>query len=163
MRFTRRAFLGTAGVAVLASQIRPAQAAPVNVAGIYRSHDPAEENYIYSHLEFLQRSKGMNLVGTVTQIEVLLNAGVDPVNKSAEIDELLRGGPIETDTRPKGVFQTKALGDLTQLIAMSRYLGYACVGLVLALVSTTTVVTMAVTVRGAPRAARLFCRQQAIM
>ena len=30
--------------------------------------DPAEENYIYSHLEFLQRSKGMNLVGTVTQL-----------------------------------------------------------------------------------------------
>ena len=114
----------------------------VNVAGIYRSDDPAEENYIYSHLDFLQRSKGMNLVGTVTQIEVLLNEGVDAVAKSAEIDDLLRGGPIETDTRPKGVFQTQALGDLTQLIAMSHYLGYACVVLVLALVSTTTVMSV---------------------
>ena len=114
----------------------------VNVAGIYKSDDPAEENYIYSHLDFLQRSKGMNLVGTVTQIEVLLNEGVDPLAKSTEIDELLRGGPIETDTRPKGVFQIKALGDLTQLIAMSHYLGYACVGLVLALVSTTTVMSV---------------------
>jgi len=114
----------------------------VNVAGIYRSDDPAEENYIYSHLEFLQRGKGMNLVGTVTQIEVLLNEGVDPVAKCKEIDDRFRGGPVETDTRPKGVFQANCLGDLTQLIGMAHYLGYACVGLVLALVATTTVMSV---------------------
>ena len=114
----------------------------VNVAGIYTSNNPAEENYIYSHLEFLQRGKGMDLVGTVTQIEVLLNNGIDPVAKSAEIDELFRGGPVETDTRPKGVFQAKSLGDLTQLIGMAHYLGFACVGLVLALVATTTVMSV---------------------
>ena len=114
----------------------------VNVAGIYTSKNPAEENYIYSHLEFLQRGKGLDLVGTVTQIEVLLNNGIDPVAKSAEIDELFRGGPVETDTRPKGVFQAKSLGDLTQLIGMAHYLGYACVGLVLALVATTTVMSV---------------------
>ncbi len=114
----------------------------VNVAGIYKSDDPAEENYIYSHLEFLQRGKGMNLVGTVTQIEVLLNDGVDPVAKCKEIDDKFRGGPVETDTRPKGVFQAQSLGDLTQLIGMAHYLGYACVGLVLALVATTTVMSV---------------------
>jgi putative ABC transport system permease protein len=114
----------------------------VNVAGIFTSDDPAEENYIYSHLEFLQRGKGMDLVGTVTQIEVLLKDGVDPIAKSREIDDMFRGGPIETDTRPKGVFQAKSLGDLTQLIGMAHYLGYACVGLVLSLVATTTVMSV---------------------
>jgi len=114
----------------------------VNVAGIYQSDDPAEENYIYSHLEFLQRSKGMNLVGTVTQLEILLNEGVDPVAKCKEIDDKFRGGPVETDTRPKGVFQAKSLGDLAQLIGMAHYLGYACVGLVLALVATTTIMSV---------------------
>lgn len=114
----------------------------VNVAGIYTSDDPAEENYIYSHLDFLQRGEGMNLVGTVTQIEVLLSSGVDPATKCKQIDEMFRGGPVETDTRPKGVFQAKALGDLTQLIGMAHYLGYACVGLVLALVATTTVMSV---------------------
>ncbi|MCH7989620.1 MAG: ABC transporter permease [Planctomycetes bacterium] len=114
----------------------------VNVAGIYTSDNPAEENYIYSHLEFLQRGKGMNLVGTVTQIEILLNEGVDPVAKCREIDDMFRGGPVETDTRPKGVFQAKSLGDLTQLIGMAHYLGYACVGLVLSLVATTTVMSV---------------------
>ncbi len=114
----------------------------VNVAGVYRSDNPAEENYIYTHLEFLQRGKGIDLVGTVTQIEVLLNEGIDADGKCAEIDDLLRSGPVETDTNPKGVFQAKALGDLTQLIGMAHYLGYACVGLVLALVATTTVMSV---------------------
>lgn len=114
----------------------------VNVAGVFTSEDPAEENYIYSHLEFLQRGKGMNLVGTVTQFEILLNEGVDPVTKCKEIDDHFRGGPVETDTRPKGVFQARSLGDLTQLIGMAHYLGYACVGLVLALVATTTIMSV---------------------
>ena len=114
----------------------------VNVAGIYASDDPAEENYIYSHLEFLQRSKGMNLVGTVTQMEILLNEGVDPITKCREVDDMYRAGPVETDTRPKGVFQARSLGDLNQLIGMAHYLGYACLGLVLALVATTTVMSV---------------------
>lgn len=114
----------------------------VNIAGIFSSDDPAEENYIYSHLEFLQRSKGMNLVGTVTQLEILLDEGVDQIEKCKEIDDKFRGGPVETDTRPKGVFQAKSLGDLTQLISMAHYLGHACVGLVLALVATTTLMSV---------------------
>ncbi len=114
----------------------------VTVAGIFSSDDPAEENYIYSHLEFLQRGRGMNLVGTVTQLEVLLHDGVNLIAKCKEIDDTLRGGPVDTDTRPKGVFQANSLGDLAQLIGFAHYLGYACVGLVLALVATTTVMSV---------------------
>ena len=91
---------------------------------------------------FLASERGSYITGTVTQIEVLLNEGVDPVAKCREIDDKFRGGPVETDTRPKGVFQAKSLGDLTQLISMAHYLGYACVGLVLALVATTTVMSV---------------------
>lgn len=114
----------------------------VRVAGIYSSDDPSEEHYIYTHLDLLQRRPGFNVDGTVTQLEVLLEPGVDAETKRKEIDELLRSGPSETDTRPKGVFQAKSLGDLTQLIELSRYLGFACVGLVLALVATTTIMSV---------------------
>ncbi|QDU03627.1 outer membrane-specific lipoprotein transporter subunit LolE [Gimesia chilikensis] len=114
----------------------------VNVAGIYRSNNPAEENYIYSHLEFLQRRQGANLVGTVTQLEVLLQPGADLEAVSIRIDDLYRAGPVETNTRSKGVFQAKSLGDLSQLIEMAHYLGLACVGLVLALVATTTLMSV---------------------
>lgn len=114
----------------------------VNVAGIYRSENPAEENYIYSHLEFLQRRQGANLVGTATQLEVILVPGTDPTQVSTAIDERYRKGPVETNTRAKGVFQAKSLGDLSQLIEMAHYLGLACVGLVLALVATTTLMSV---------------------
>jgi putative ABC transport system permease protein len=114
----------------------------VHVAGIFKSHDPAEENYIYSHLDFLQRGKGQDLVGTVTQHEVLLKPGVDAVAKARQIDDLFRGGPVQTDTRPKGVFQAKSLGDLAQIIGLTHYLAYACVAVVLALVATTTVMSV---------------------
>ena len=49
---------------------------------------------------------------------------------------------METATRPKGVFQAASLGDLAQLVELAHYLGYACVGLVLALVATTTVMSV---------------------
>jgi putative ABC transport system permease protein len=114
----------------------------VQVAGVFTSHDPAEENYIYSHLDFLQRRNKEDFVGTVTQHEVLLAPGVDPTAKAEQIDAMFRGGPVATDTRPKGVFQAKSLGDLTQLIRLARYLAYSCVGLVLALVSTTTLMSV---------------------
>ncbi|QGQ26567.1 FtsX-like permease family protein [Gimesia benthica] len=114
----------------------------VNVAGIYRSNNPAEENYIYSHLEFLQRRQGAYLVGTVTQLEVLLQPDADLEAVSTRIDDLYRAGPVETNTRSKGVFQAKSLGDLSQLIEMAHYLGLACVGLVLALVATTTLMSV---------------------
>ncbi|MEC9091725.1 MAG: ABC transporter permease [Planctomycetota bacterium] len=114
----------------------------VVIAGVFSSEDPAEENYIYSHLEFLQRSKGMNLVGTVTQLEILLNQSINAEQVCKTIDSKYKAGPVETDTRPKGVFQAKSLGDLTQLISMTHYLGFACVGLVLALVATTTLMSV---------------------
>lgn len=114
----------------------------VSVAGIYTSDDQAEENHIYTHLDFLQRSKGRNLVGSVTQIEIFLDPDVDPETKCREIDNAFRSGQIATDTRTKGAFQAKSLGDLTQLIRLSHLLGYACVGLVLALVATTTLMAV---------------------
>ena len=114
----------------------------VNVAGIYTSDDPAEENYVYAHLDFMQRRKGNDSVGTVTQFEILLEPGVDAAAKCREIDDAFRGAQIQTDTRPKGVFQARSLGDLRSPISMSHFLGYACVGLVLALVATTTIMSV---------------------
>jgi len=114
----------------------------VEVAGVYEADDPAEENYIYTHLAFLQQRHGRDLTGSVTQIEVHLDESADAMATGLAIDDMFRSGQVETDTRPKGAFQLKSLGDLSQLISMSRYLGLACVGLVLALVATTTLMSV---------------------
>jgi putative ABC transport system permease protein len=114
----------------------------VDVAGIFSSENPAEENYIYTHLDFLQRTRGQDLVGTVTQLEVVLGEETNAEATARAVDEMFRRGPVEVDTRSKGAFQARSLGDLTQLIRLSHYLGYACVGLMLALVGTTTLMAV---------------------
>lgn len=111
----------------------------VTVAGIFESPVPAEESMIYTHLEFLQRTRGLNSVGTATQMEVLLEDSTDAQSACKLIDDLYRGGPVATNTRTKGAFQAKAVGDLVELVGFTRYLGLACVVMVLGLVATTTV------------------------
>lgn len=114
----------------------------VTIAGIYTSPVPAEENFLYCHLPFLQYTPSLHAVGTVTQFEVELDDSADAEVVRREIDDLFHGGPIVTDTRPKGIFEANAVGDLIELIGFARYLGFACVGLVLALVGTTTLMAV---------------------
>jgi len=114
----------------------------VQVAGVFTSPVPAEENLIYTGLEFLQYTRGLDSAGLVTQHEVHLTENADPDQVASAIDEALRAGPVATTTRRKGAFQTSTLSDLVDLIGFAHYLGYACVGLVLALVATTTVMAV---------------------
>jgi putative ABC transport system permease protein len=114
----------------------------VVVVGIFRSSSPSEDNFIFTHLDFLQRAKGANSVGTVTQFEVALDETADPDGVARQIDATFRAGPVGTSTRSKGVFQRDTLSDLAELIGFAHWLGYACVGLVLSLVATTTVMAV---------------------
>jgi len=114
----------------------------VYVAGVFRSAVAAEDSLIYTHLDFLQRTQGADATGQVTQLEVRLAEGAEPEAVAAAIDETFHAGPVGTTTRGKGVFQTSTLADLVDLVAFARWLGYGCLGLVLALVATTTVMAV---------------------
>lgn len=114
----------------------------VEVAGIFQSTVPAEENLIYTSLKFLQYTRGLDAAGLVTQHEVLLSAEADPDRVASQIDATLRSGSVATKTRRKGAFQASTLSDLVDLIGFAHWLGYACVGLVLSLVATTTVMSV---------------------
>lgn len=114
----------------------------VVVQGVFRSSAAAENNLIYTHLEFLQRARGADDVGTVTQLEVHLNDTAAPDTLAKQIDQEFRAGPVGTTTRTKGMFQADTLADLAELIGFVHWLGYACVGLVLSLVATTTVMSV---------------------
>jgi putative ABC transport system permease protein len=114
----------------------------VKVAGIFESKVPSEENLIYTHLAFLQFTRGLDATGLVTQHEVLLSDDADPDRVATEIDAALRAGAVATKTRRKGAFQASTLSDLVDLIGFAHWLGFACVGLVLALVATTTVMSV---------------------
>ncbi len=111
----------------------------VTVTGIFSSPVDADESMIYTHLEFLQRTPGLHSVGTATQIEVRLDPSADAQQVCQAIDDLYRSGPVGTNTRTKGAFQTKTVGDLIELVGFTRYLGLACALMVMGLVATTTV------------------------
>ena len=114
----------------------------VEVAGIFQSTVPSEENLIYTSLKFLQYTRGLDAAGLVTQHEVLLSQEADPDRVASQIDATLRSGSVATKTRRKGAFQASTLSDLVDLIGFAHWLGYACVGLVLSLVATTTVMSV---------------------
>ncbi|WP_459556833.1 ABC transporter permease [Lacunimicrobium album] len=114
----------------------------VKVAGIFSSPVPSEENLIYTGLPFLQYTRGLDTAGLVTQHEVYLTDDADPDTVAVEIDQVLKAGPVATTTRRKGAFQASTLSDLVDLIGFAHWLGYACVGLVLTLVATTTVMSV---------------------
>jgi putative ABC transport system permease protein len=124
----------------------------VTVAGVYNCADKAEENYIYTHLKFLQRQLGKGPEAesanqqqehtTVTQFEVQVADDADPKKVCLDIDDAFRTSAAATDTRPKGVFQASAMADLFQLITLAHYLGYACVGLMMVLVATTSLMSV---------------------
>ena len=73
---------------------------------------------------------------------MLLSEDADPDRVAAQIDATLRSGAVATKTRRKGAFQASTLSDLVDLIGFAHWLGYACVGLVLSLVATTTVMSV---------------------
>lgn len=114
----------------------------VVVCGVFESATAAENNLVFTQLDFLQRARGANDVGTVTQLEVHLNETADPDALAKEIDREFRTGPVGTTTRTQGMFQADTLADLAELIGFVHWLGYACVGLVLSLVATTTVMSV---------------------
>lgn len=114
----------------------------VKVAGVFSSTVPSEENLIYTSLAFLQYTRGLDAAGLVTQHEVLLTEDADPDQVANQIDATLRAGSVATKTRRKGAFQASTLSDLVDLIGFAHWLGYACVGLVLSLVATTTVMSV---------------------
>jgi putative ABC transport system permease protein len=114
----------------------------VLVAGIFQAENAAEDALIYTHLDFLQRARGQNEIGTVTQLEVHLADHADADAVAAAIDAAFHAGPVATTTRTKGMFQADTLADLAELIGFIHWLGYACVGLVLSLVATTTVMAV---------------------
>lgn len=114
----------------------------VHVAGVFRAERPSEENLIYTHLPFLQYTPGFGAAGMVTQFEVQLDSRADAQAVAATIDEHFRGGPVPTSTSSKAAFLAATVADLVELVEMLRYLGYACLGLVVALVATTTLMAV---------------------
>jgi putative ABC transport system permease protein len=114
----------------------------VTVTGIFRSDDSSTDGMIFTHLDFLQRTKGLDSVGTVTQLEIQLEEDADPQEVCKAVDKLFQMGPVATNTRTKGAFQANATKDLAELVRFTQLLGFACMGLILLLIGGTTLMSV---------------------
>jgi putative ABC transport system permease protein len=112
------------------------------VAGVVRSDEAQDQNVAYVSLEFLQRTAARGGDGIVTQFNVKVNdpAKLEDVAKS--IDEEFRRDQEPTDTRPEKAFVARAAHDLVQIVGFTRYLGWAALAAVLALVSNAIVLSV---------------------
>jgi putative ABC transport system permease protein len=111
----------------------------VHIAGIFRSEQPGEENTIYTHLPALLLGHGKDEYHA-TLFEVTLS---DPTQADA-VAKAIDGAiadryQIRTETKPQKAHVQGALADLLDVIALTRWLGFVCVGVVLVLVANAII------------------------
>ncbi|HJZ93267.1 MAG TPA: ABC transporter permease [Gemmataceae bacterium] len=111
----------------------------VTVAGVFASDVSGDENVIYTHLPLLLNSQHHAELH-VTLFEVTLN---DPQQADAvakAIDAKIKDRfDVPTETKPQKAHFQNALADLLDLIAMTRWLGLVCVGVVVVLVANSVI------------------------
>lgn len=112
----------------------------VQVMGIFDSEVPGEDNLAYTHLEFLQRGRGVDSLGRVTQFEVVLHSSDNAPAIARQIDAMFKVDEVPTDTKTHKAHMAAATGDLLNLIRFTRWLGLLCVAVVLALTANTVYV-----------------------
>lgn len=111
------------------------------VAGVIRSPEPQDENVAYVGLKFLQQAATRGGDGIVTQFNVKVSDPAQLESVAAAIDDEFRHDTEPTDTRPEKAFVARAAHDLVQLVDFTRYLGWAALAAVLALVSNAIILS----------------------
>ena len=111
------------------------------VAGVIRSDEPQDQNVAYVHLDFLQQTVDRKL-GVVTQFNVKVDDSDLLDTVAAAIDELFATAEHPTTTRSEKAFVAYVADDMIELIAFTKYMGWACLVAVLALVGNAIVMSV---------------------
>ncbi len=114
----------------------------VYVAGVIRSSEAQDRNVGYVHLPFLQRAVDKQGDGIVTQFNVKVDdpSQLEPIARA--IDDEFRADAEPTYTQPETAFVARVAGDAVALVRFTRYLGWACLAAVLALVGNAIVLSV---------------------
>lgn len=111
----------------------------VTVAGVFASDGIGEENVIYTHLSLLLNAKAHHEYHA-TLFEVQLHDPQQAEAVAAAVDARLRDKfEVPTETKPQKAHYAAALADLLDLIGLTRWLGFVCVGVVVVLVANSVV------------------------
>jgi putative ABC transport system permease protein len=111
----------------------------VQVAGVFASDAVGEENVIYTHLALLGNPTSHHEFHA-TLFEVQLNDPAQAEAVAAAIDAKIKDKfEVPTETKPQKAHYANALADLLDLIGLTRWLGFVCVGVVVVLVANSVV------------------------
>lgn len=119
----------------------------VEVAGIFESDDPQDQNVAYAHLTFVQRSFNVSEEGVVTQFNVRVDDPRNMEKVAAAIDKEFESDEQPTHTRSAYAFVAQAAGDVMELVGFTTYVALGCVAAVIALVANTIVLSVQERVR----------------
>jgi putative ABC transport system permease protein len=110
----------------------------VTVAGVFESDGIGEENVIYTHLLLLMNTHHQEFHATLFEVQLHDPAQAESV--AAAIDaKIKKKYELPTETKPQKAHYANALADLLDLIGMTRWLGFVCVGVVVVLVANSVV------------------------
>jgi putative ABC transport system permease protein len=114
----------------------------VTVAGLLRSTRAQDQNVAYVHLPFLQQNAGARKLGVVTQFAVRVGdpSMLDAVARA--IDAEFAADPDPTSTSSEQAFVARAAQDVVRIVAFTRWLGWACLAAVLAIVGNAIVLSV---------------------
>jgi putative ABC transport system permease protein len=113
----------------------------IYVAGIFRSSEPQDQNVGYAHLDFIQRAAG-NGVGIVTQFDVRVTDPARMQSAAEAIDEQFRSAQEPTATWSEKGFVSRAASDIVEIVQFTKWLGWACLVGVFALVFNAIVLSV---------------------
>jgi putative ABC transport system permease protein len=113
----------------------------VTVAGVIESDNAQNMNVAYTHLDFLQQASKTGL-GIVTQFNVLLDDHTRLAEVAGIIDDLFKDSQDPTQTSPEKAFVARTIGEITLLIKAGRYVGFAAIAMVFALVCNTIAIAV---------------------
>lgn len=127
---------------VKAGQTLAAAGITVYIAAIIRSDDPQDQNVAYVDLPFLQRAAAKGGDGIVTQFNVRVDNPAHLEQVAAAIDAEFAREANPTTTRSEKAFVARAANDLVQIVGFTKYLGWAALAAVLALVGNAIVLSV---------------------
>ncbi|HQR08625.1 MAG TPA: ABC transporter permease [Gemmatales bacterium] len=111
----------------------------VTVAGIFTSEVAGEENVIYTHIELLNNNQHHQDLHA-TLYEVSLTDPLQAEKVASAIDAKIKDRfEITTETKPQKAHFQNVLADLMDLIGMTRWLGFVCIGVVVVLVANSVI------------------------
>ncbi len=118
----------------------------VFVAGIIRSSQAQDQNVAYVRLPFLQQATsiggGATGLGVVTQFNVRVDDAANLETVARAIDDEFRTDSEPTYTSPEKAFVARAAADIVEIVGFTRWLGWAALIAVLALVGNAIVLSV---------------------